>query len=157
MRLYTFGNYYLSSIQQGIQGHHVGTELFLKYADPGAKRTLRQRQTATLLWDWARNHKTVVGLNGGNARDLQLLFEQLDVRRCPYPYAFFCEDQQSLAGAYTCIGVILPEWLYSRPQRHEYQTQAIFEHEWKLWLELHHPTEFDLWLVEILNKSSLAR
>jgi hypothetical protein len=105
-RLYTFINYYLSSIQQGIQTAHIIPELFLANPD-GAPH-------ATLV-DWAQNHKTIVVLNGGNRAEIEAGFRALwlgEERLQRLPFGYFEEDEPSLGGIMTGFGVILPKAIY---------------------------------------------
>lgn len=104
MRLYTFINYYLSSIQQGIQSAHIVSELMHKSWEP---------DLAYMIKDWAQNHKTIIVCNGGNNESIENLarFFQI-VADEKYPYTTFCEDQNSLCGALTGVGIILPEEIY---------------------------------------------
>ena len=106
MRLYTAGNYYLSSIQQGIQGAHVLGELFTKYGE-------NTTGGGYYLYDWARNHKTMICLNGGNASALREFYALLQSPGNKLlPYAKFHEDEQSLDNAMTCVGVVVPARIY---------------------------------------------
>jgi hypothetical protein len=50
MRLYTFGNYYLSSIQQGIQAGHAAVELFNKYENSEQLNTVKE--WAKIIKQW---------------------------------------------------------------------------------------------------------
>jgi len=98
MRLYTFVNYYLSSIQQGVQTAHVVSELSIKGGD--------------MYKEWAACHKTIIILNGGNNEEL------VDLRGfisgiTTYPNASFYEDGASLGGIMTAHGIILPELVYN--------------------------------------------
>jgi len=106
MRLYTFGNYYLSSIQQGIQAAHVVSELFMEYPDEQN------------LYDWAKHHKTMICLSGGNSDDLHNLYARLAVIAAEFelPYTKFHEDEASLNGAITCCGIIVPMYFYEGAQ-----------------------------------------
>ena len=106
LRAYFFGNMYLSSIQQGIQAGHVISELFVKYPHPPAIRD------SHLLWDWAENHKTVVLLNGGYSSELLDIIQFFSHRDNPYPWTSFCEADDALDGALTCVGIILPEQIF---------------------------------------------
>jgi hypothetical protein len=106
MRLYSFTNYYLSPLQQGLQTAHVVSTLFAKYLPSDTIQ-------AEGLYDWAENHQTIVILNGGNQadlRDLLQFFVQGDHR---FPYTFFKEDEQSLNDCLTCVGIVLPEYIYN--------------------------------------------
>lgn len=106
MRLYTFTNFYLSSIQQGIQPAHCIADMFVKYADESEQRAM--------LFDWAANHKTMICLNGGNAAGIRELYDQLSAicATLQLPFGKFHEDDQSLDGTMTCCGVIVPEYIY---------------------------------------------
>lgn len=107
MRFYSFGNYYLSSLQQGLQGTHVLTEMDVKYKGKAQEKA---------LFDWKKNHKTIVILNGGNAQslaDLHEYFKYLQKRGMPHPFAKFHEDEQSLGGALTSVGIVVPERIYA--------------------------------------------
>ena len=108
MRLYTFCNYYLSSIQQGIQSAHVLGEMFVSI-DPSYEAEM------TMLFDWAKNHKTMVVLNGGNSDELINLSDELRTlaEALNLPHADFYEDAQSLNSAMTCVGIVVPEKVYA--------------------------------------------
>lgn len=120
LRLYTFCNMYLSSIQQGVQSLHVLGELNNKYppnlvhSDCGITRggSVRKLDYTTRLQDWQRNHKTVIVLNGGCGRDILDMFTLIDTEHMSYsfpaPYAYFCEDEKSLGGVMTAVGIVLP-------------------------------------------------
>lgn len=104
LRAFFFGNFYLSSIQQGIQAGHTIADMFVKYDNDSFEYDM--------LWSWAKNHKTMVLLNGGMGRDLTDL--QCILRDCPLPWAYFKEDFDALNNANTCVGIILPESIYSK-------------------------------------------
>lgn len=110
MRFYSFTNYYLSSIQQGIQPAHCIADMFIKYADESAERVA--------LLDWATNHKTMICLNGGNAAVIRDTYEVLArlAGDLNLPFGYFHEDEQSLDGTMTCCGIIVPEYIYSASQ-----------------------------------------
>lgn len=104
MRAYFFGNMYLSSIQQGIQAAHVTHELFRKYKTPSV--------FFDSLANWADLHKTMILLNGGYGDNLRALIDMFNTTENPYPYTFFHEGEDSLDGALTCVGIVLPEKIY---------------------------------------------
>lgn len=106
MRLYTFNNMYLSSIQHGIQSAHVVHELFLNYADPNGSPSNK------MLWDWANNHKTMIVTNGGYQSNLRSIAKTLERVDNPYPFASFYEESDSLNGCLTSVGVVLPVEVY---------------------------------------------
>lgn len=107
MRFYCFTHFMLSSIQQGIQTAHCVHQAFVdnKGRSPSDDK----------LWDWARDHKTIVVLNGGNTADLNQLY--LSIRRLcsilDLPYSAFNEDEQSLNGSITAVGCVIPEPIYT--------------------------------------------
>lgn len=106
LRLYTFVNFYLSSIQQGIQSAHVVHTLFTKYHH--APRS----PAGDTLFRWAEDHKTIIVLNGGINDDITnfyLFLNTLENLQYPaLPYTYFCEDEKSLGGIMTAVGVVLP-------------------------------------------------
>lgn len=103
LRLYTFVNYYLRSIQQGIQTAHVVSNLFMKYG-----------MVNTLLHDWAMDDKTIIVLNGGNNDGVKSIMSTF-TEHAPglkLPFECFYEDDQSLGGIMTSVGIVLPEVMY---------------------------------------------
>jgi hypothetical protein len=127
MRFYAFGNYYLSSLQQALQANHVCVEMYNMYnyqflenreQEVGLTKTgAKNLKTWGYLKSWARSHKTIVLLNGGNSKDLSDIYslmncEQYEEFQHDYPYAKFCEDQDSLCGALTSVGIVLPPLVY---------------------------------------------
>jgi hypothetical protein len=99
MRFYSAGNMYLSSIQQGIQAFHCLGEMTLEYTGNA------------VFEDWISIHKTLICLNGGNNESLNALYDLL--KESNYPVAKFHEDEASMDGMLTCVGIIVPEKIYS--------------------------------------------
>jgi len=108
MRVYSWNNFYLSSIQQGIQALHSTAELFTKYKYLSGD-TVAQHH---MLFDWATNHKTVILLNGGDTDALIDLKGFLNSPDNPYPHAFFEESPGALNGCLTSVSIVLPERMY---------------------------------------------
>lgn len=106
MRYYTFTNFMLSSIQQGIQPAHCIADTFIKYSQPSQERDY--------LLDWAVNHKTMICLNGGNADGIRQIYSRLHTLcgDLQLPYCMFREDQQSLDLTMTCCGLVVPAHIY---------------------------------------------
>ena len=106
LRLYSFVNFYLNSISQGIQTAHLVHDLFLKYESNSAPKNV--------LHDWANNHKTIIVLNGGMNSDILAKAEQLlDLGvALGLPQAYFREDSNSLGDLMTCCGIVCPSWVY---------------------------------------------
>lgn len=105
MRCYHLCNFYLSSIQQGIQSAHAQMELFNKY-------TYDDDPQEDLLFDWSKNHKTMIVLNGGMLSDMVESLEFLEDDQNEYPFAPFYESGEVLGGILTNIAIILPEKIY---------------------------------------------
>lgn len=103
-RLYTFTNLYVSSIQKGIQTAHVVSDLFAKYSN-----------TNYCLNEWAANHKTIIVLNGGNQESLIQTYVEMGMfaEKRKLPHVKFKEDIESLNGAVTAIGIVLPNEIYN--------------------------------------------
>lgn len=106
--MYVLANFYLSSIQQGIQSAHVVHELFVKYK--------YNFDLSSRLYDWAENHKTMIVLNGGMNEGIlaiaQLFVDEAKKLSFPAPFTSFNEDETSLGGIMTGVGIVLPEEIY---------------------------------------------
>ena len=121
-RLYTFVNFYLSSIQQGIQSAHVLGDMSVKYRAPKYYDDVAYHAAHEDFWDWNENHKTLITLNGGANADIRDKYHRLNViaPKLQRPAAFecFCEDVPSLDGIMTACGVIVSSTIYdSVPQK----------------------------------------
>lgn len=106
-RFYGFGNYYMSSLQQGLQAGHAITELFVNNPVDSDKYAQVNQ--------WGKADKTMVLLKGGNSADLAQLFEFFQEQEklgMPFAYTKFHEDEVSLGGALTYVGIILPNEIY---------------------------------------------
>lgn len=99
MRLYCFTNGWLSSLQNGIQSLHSLAELMIKY--PKSKD----------VKDWAKYHKTVIILNGGDSDKMYNILEMMKRNDNPFPWASF--NEPSIENALTSIAILLPENLYA--------------------------------------------
>lgn len=109
MRFYAIGNQYLSSIQQGIQAFHCLGEMVNQYpkdSDCFANKVFHE---------WLTEHKTLICLNGGNNAKLEDMWDFLQIAsyKNSYPWATFHEDEQSMGGMLTCVGIVVPEEVYS--------------------------------------------
>lgn len=110
-RLYSFVNaLYMKEIQWGIQTAHVIPEIYTKYTCHEGAPSLEHG----IIGDWASRDKTIIILNGGiyeDLRKIRALFTEVnaDLR---LPWAYFEEDQQSLGGILTAVGIIVPEYIY---------------------------------------------
>ena len=104
-RFYSFTNMYVSSIQKGIQTAHAVSDMSVSLLTTDQKAAYDT---------WALNDKTVIVLNGGN----QAMLEVIHSLAIPFgkkhglPVVKFHEDEQSLNGALTAVGIILSEVAY---------------------------------------------
>lgn len=116
LRLYSFVNFYLSSIQQGIQTGHAAVDLVRKYtANGNSFRTDITDERIALVETWADSWKTFITLNGGNASGIAAATNI--IAKSGFPWAIFCEDEQSLCRLQTCVAVILPETIFGAQRK----------------------------------------
>jgi len=157
-RLYTFGNFYMSSIQQGIQALHSTTEIFIKYENSSSDFSQRSD-----LFDWANTDKTVICLNGGMDVDLQIIktfFEQPDN---PYAWSYFNEAPEAMNGMLTNVSIILPDIIYKTAQ--DIRSRKCYFRANELMVKIDNSCDqpldtfsnFEIGLIDILIKCSLAR
>lgn len=108
-RLYSFTNMYLSSIQKGIQTAHIVSDMSALWCDNGPDPIVKK-----VFDDWADIDKTIIVLNGGNQKSLEEIYVCLELFGYEHslPTARFYEDQESLGGALTAVGIILPIEIY---------------------------------------------
>jgi len=161
MRFYAFGNYYLSSLQQGLQAKHSGDELEIHYSRYRELAEQGQIETTSPLYqawdaldDWRKNHKTVILLNGGNHQDLVDLHHFIEQGHGKFPYAIFHEDHKSLNGAATSVAIVLPAYIYETAEYDRLPRNSV-----ESFLQPTRPT-LTLWeedLVRKLNKCTLAK
>ena len=70
MRAYTFTNFMLNSVAQGIQPGHCLVDMTRKY-------TRYSGPAAETMADWADNHKTMINLNGGGYGNILRIWESV--------------------------------------------------------------------------------
>jgi hypothetical protein len=102
-RLYSFVNFYLSSIQQGVQTAHLVANMFTDNWQTDTQKTM--------LHEWATKDKTLIILNGGASVDILEKLARLTLER-EFPTGSFAEDADSLNGLVTCCGIVLPERIW---------------------------------------------
>lgn len=168
MRCYHFGNYYMSSIQQGIQAAHCQMELFVKYQDTGINSVTNYEPTVTeieyqdkvdILYDWAENHKTMICLNGGNMQGLLDIAALMLDSQNYLPWATFYEDEMSLGGILTNVGIIVPACIYENAARvrsgeYEIKDNQVLDNSWNFVCSL---SDFEVKLINLLNSCQLAK
>lgn len=110
MRCYTFNNMYLSSLQMGLQSAHSVAELFVRYQSAPSS-------TNGMLFDWAKNHKTLIVLNAGYQSTMKSLHDFCNDTKNPYPTATFNESEEAMGCMMTSISIVLPEKIYHTAAR----------------------------------------
>ncbi len=110
LRLYTFTNFMLSPIQQGIQAGHAAVELGVKCYR--GQMGMTDRSGFHMYYDWASNWKTMICLNGGNAQELRELVFFLSNYDNTFPWCGFYESHDALDSSLTSVAIILPERIF---------------------------------------------
>jgi len=103
---------YLSPIQRGIQSAHLVHELFNIYTGLDPQYDAEWTDKELILQEWSMDHKTMIVLNGGYSETLKNLMDLFDNKQNSFPYCDFHEAEESLNGALTCVGIVLPERIY---------------------------------------------
>ena len=150
MRAYFFANSWLSGIQKGLQSAHVVAEMAssLTAADIDLE--------SSDFLDWMRDHKTIVILDGGSHNDLRTLAAVFNDKDNPFVWDCFSEDEESLNGAMTCVGIILPERIYETAKiLREGPPYDSDKFAGGFWTEDF--TEWEAELIKLLNSCPLAR
>lgn len=111
LRLYSFVNFYLSPMQKGIQTGHAAVDLMLKYSLGKLSTSQEFSRQQKMVYDWAKDHKTFIVLEGGNSKSL-LQTTQI-ITESGFPYDTFSEDRDSLNGLHTCTVVVLPDYIFA--------------------------------------------
>lgn len=125
MRGYFFVNMYLSSIQKGIQTAHCITKIAHENKQNNYVMEYPEHMTKIVLD--GGNHKMLLELHAAIA-DLGKQFQEKYPGEKWYPFAAFHEDEQSLNGACTCVGIILPERIYEFADNVRHNVYKIEEH-----------------------------
>ena len=175
-RCYHFGNFYLSSIQQGIQAAHAQMELFNKYTpNLGNDNMIDDVPQIDMLFTWSNYHKTMICLNGGMNIDLITIHDTLETDINPYPWSRFIEHTDALNGLLTNVVIVLPEFIFGTAEKirsrsyylegnvvKETPSQPMTEDGAMLTLHLEpitvcKLTDFEVELINVLNNCGLAR
>lgn len=170
LRLYVWVNFYLSSIQQGIQTAHVVHSLFVKYP-----METSHFESGSILWEWAKNDKTIITLNGGAMPDIEEAFNLLLSLRVPYqdvvlPIECFYEDA-SLKGMMTSFGIVVPQCFYDakliKNEKEDCDVYVFDEPTWEveslsddspiMKRTVYHPETPEFQLISMLKSCGLAR
>lgn len=142
LRFYAFTNFYISSIQHGIQTGHASVDLLRKYEQRlhDAQNSDNDHLKATrvsaaindlhVVRDWADNHKTYVILNGGDWFGVNKIFDI--VAEAGFPFCDFYEP--GLGNIRTTVGVVLPDSIFNMRREFVRTEQnpsgfAVYRHE----------------------------
>lgn len=174
-RCYHFGNFYLSSIQQGIQAAHAQMELFNKYTpNLGNDNMVDDELSIDMLFTWSTQYKTMICLNGGMMSNLIEIRDIMIDSENIYPWSEFYEHEDALNGMITNVAIVLPEKIFGTAEalrRRKYylegnlvkqqpvqpmsdeNTILAVHVEPTVIMEL---TDFEVKLIDILNACKLA-
>jgi hypothetical protein len=112
LRCYTFTDFMLSPIQQGIQSGHAAMEVVNKYLLVEGW----QNGYAESVADWATNYKTMICLNGGPFAGvtewLEFFETGLAEHQNDFAFAGFTEEPAQ-GGNLTSVAVVLPERIFN--------------------------------------------
>jgi len=152
MRAYFFVNSALSGIQKGLQVAHCVAELSLKVSE------YEWSSSVDDFISWSGNDKTIIVLEGGFHQNLQEIYTFLkgpnedsesSAQFHEYLWAAFSEDQKTMNGMMTCVGIMLPRWVYaSAKQLREGINFEDLKDELSAW---------EIELINLLNSCPLAR
>ena len=141
-KLFVFANTYISDLQKGLQTAHLVGDMAWEYTK--GLKAKNQKNAAKLFNEWWTIHRTIIILRGGNHRQLDELYDRLKTQK-KYPVGIFQEDHESLRGANTVVGIILPDPFDSvdgRNQITSYQKDQM--------------SEVEQFLITLLDSSHLA-
>jgi hypothetical protein len=113
-RFYSFvAGLYLSPLQQGLQTAHVVSET---YANLYEGSTANEHAFA----NWARYDKTIIICNAYNSAGVIEAHVKIKdyASKLGLPFSIFHEDEQSLNGAPTATGVVVPRCFYAAQKVH---------------------------------------
>ena len=159
LRCYTFTDFSLREIQQGIQAGHAAIELFNKYLIQEGW----QGGYADMINDWAANHKTMICLNGGMYGDVCEWLAFFEMHENPYPFTGFVEEPHQ-GGNLTSVAVILPARIFDtaarlRTAKYNDDVSVTWDHlmnELRVgWFDeqgVQHNDTFNEWERDLMNK-----
>lgn len=122
-KAFLFAHTALKPICAGIQNAHVISEMFINEAKN------KNAKSKEILYDWAKNHKTIIMRDGGtskNLEDIAYIIENV-APILQIPNARFYESEDYMEGIMTSVGFIL-DANYSTPQNFKNYTikQLVF-------------------------------
>lgn len=169
LRFYCFTNFYLSSIQHGIQTGHASVRLIRKYqkelqaalSDEAEDKYVQARiskgkDDLEIVEDWADNHETYITLNGGDDTALKNAYEL--VSKTQFPFVEFIEP--GIGNVRTAVGVVLPDTIFNM-KREIFHTELepagfpVYKHEPSGWMIF--PNDSLYPFMEYFKSCGLAR
>jgi len=133
----------MSSIQHGIQPAHTIAEMMVKYMYNSPIQN-------KIFYDWAKDHKTMIVLDGGYSSSLQELVTKFENVDNNWPWVQFYESKEALDNALTCVSIIIPDYLY------DISKLQLESGEFILPIVNDSYSDFDKDLISILDKFKLA-
>jgi hypothetical protein len=102
LRCYVFVNLALSTIQKGVQGNHASVEVGVI------------NDYNSMYRDWAKNHKTLIYLQGGFHTELQDQYKEFKrlCNKLDLPHAGFYEDEETMNCMFTSFAGVIPSTVY---------------------------------------------
>jgi hypothetical protein len=105
-RFYVLVHSHLSTMQKGVQAAHCVATL-VERTISGAQKISHEAYQSVM--QWAREDRTLIILDGGNSDDLYSFADFLVATKCKFPRAIFYEDQKTMCGMMTAVGIVVPE------------------------------------------------
>lgn len=166
MRLYTFVNgLYMGPKQYGIQSMHVLGEMIADFAPENDESWEARTQADYIRYChlrlWAREGKTVIIKSAVNCAGLRTVWNTINTINPPYIFTQFHEDEDSLDGALTSVGIIVPEHVaQAADHKRNGGTWDIIDWDPESTVRVEYEGtilhDYDLALIDLLNNYSLA-
>ena len=120
--MFSWNNYFISTIQQGIQAGHCWVDMAVKYENEPLVGELPEHDQWHTFWVWAANHKTVNVRNGGDIPSIIAIINKLadfdSEGKLNYPFDAFYEDE-SQGGQITSVSIVIPEHVFAWEPEYE--------------------------------------
>lgn len=100
-RAYFWGNFYLSSIQQGIQAGHVIADMS------------QSCKTNDDFIQWALDDQVMIVKNGGDNKAIKELVSHFEQYANDYSWDYFSESGDALNYTFTSVGIIVPDYIWN--------------------------------------------
>lgn len=152
MRAYSFTNFMLNAVSQGIQPGHCLVDMTRAYANHNSI-------AGDTMADWADNHKTMICLNGGNYASILDIWATLQTLgpALNLPFGKFHEDEATLGGLMTCCAIVVPERIYTLAAVRGFDSGSFFDADGKLHVIEDEYTAQEIALAALTRSCPLAR